>query len=72
MQEIRPDAPKLSKKKLRRMNRLTVAELKQVNARLTPDTYVSISVPTVTSVLFLFLPPGASWWRGQMWWRCTM
>jgi len=30
IQEIRPDAPKLSKKKLRRMNRLTVAELKQV------------------------------------------
>lgn len=33
MQEIRPDVPKLSKKKLRRMNRLTVAELKQVNLR---------------------------------------
>lgn len=31
VQEVRPDAPKLSKKKLRRMNRLTVAELKQVN-----------------------------------------
>ncbi|KAI3376267.1 hypothetical protein L3Q82_016777, partial [Scortum barcoo] len=34
-EEIRPDAPKLSKKKLRRMNRLTVAELKQLVAR--PD-----------------------------------
>uniref|UniRef100_A0A673W6A2 Splicing factor 3b, subunit 2 n=1 Tax=Salmo trutta TaxID=8032 RepID=A0A673W6A2_SALTR len=33
--EIRPDVPKLSKKKLRRMNRLTVAELKQLVAR--PD-----------------------------------
>lgn len=30
VQEIRPDVPKMSKKKLRRMNRLTVAELKQV------------------------------------------
>lgn len=29
-QETKPDVPKLSKKKLRRMNRLTVAELKQV------------------------------------------
>ncbi|XP_041842415.1 splicing factor 3B subunit 2 isoform X1 [Melanotaenia boesemani] len=34
-EEARPDAPKLSKKKLRRMNRLTVAELKQLVAR--PD-----------------------------------
>uniref|UniRef100_A0A667WT18 Splicing factor 3b, subunit 2 n=1 Tax=Myripristis murdjan TaxID=586833 RepID=A0A667WT18_9TELE len=34
-EEIREDAPKLSKKKLRRMNRLTVAELKQLVAR--PD-----------------------------------
>ncbi|KAM3590978.1 uncharacterized protein V6R79_019971 [Siganus canaliculatus] len=34
-EEIRADAPKLSKKKLRRMNRLTVAELKQLVAR--PD-----------------------------------
>lgn len=34
-EEIRQDAPKLSKKKLRRMNRLTVAELKQLVAR--PD-----------------------------------
>ncbi|CAN9509322.1 unnamed protein product [Ophioblennius macclurei] len=34
-EEIRPDQPKLSKKKLRRMNRLTVAELKQLVAR--PD-----------------------------------
>ncbi|XP_067380916.1 splicing factor 3B subunit 2 isoform X1 [Channa argus] len=34
-EEIRHDAPKLSKKKLRRMNRLTVAELKQLVAR--PD-----------------------------------
>lgn len=34
-EEVRPDAPKLSKKKLRRMNRLTVAELKQLVAR--PD-----------------------------------
>ncbi|XP_041636150.1 splicing factor 3B subunit 2 isoform X2 [Cheilinus undulatus] len=34
-EEIRPDVPKLSKKKLRRMNRLTVAELKQLVAR--PD-----------------------------------
>ncbi|XP_045078005.1 splicing factor 3B subunit 2 isoform X1 [Coregonus clupeaformis] len=33
--EIRPDVSKLSKKKLRRMNRLTVAELKQLVAR--PD-----------------------------------
>ncbi|XP_065806840.1 splicing factor 3B subunit 2 isoform X2 [Labrus bergylta] len=33
--EIRPDVPKLSKKKLRRMNRLTVAELKQLVTR--PD-----------------------------------
>ncbi|XP_061566330.1 splicing factor 3B subunit 2 isoform X2 [Cololabis saira] len=33
--EIRPDVPKLSKKKLRRMNRLTVAELKQLVVR--PD-----------------------------------
>ncbi|XP_029530123.1 splicing factor 3B subunit 2-like isoform X1 [Oncorhynchus nerka] len=33
--EIRPDVPKMSKKKLRRMNRLTVAELKQLVAR--PD-----------------------------------
>ncbi|KAM6949338.1 splicing factor 3B subunit 2 [Aplochiton taeniatus] len=33
--EIRPDVPKLSKKKMRRMNRLTVAELKQLVAR--PD-----------------------------------
>ncbi|XP_077598222.1 splicing factor 3B subunit 2 [Stigmatopora nigra] len=33
--EVRPDVPKLSKKKLRRMNRLTVAELKQLVAR--PD-----------------------------------
>uniref|UniRef100_A0A8C7DIQ3 Splicing factor 3b, subunit 2 n=1 Tax=Oncorhynchus kisutch TaxID=8019 RepID=A0A8C7DIQ3_ONCKI len=33
--EIRTDVPKLSKKKLRRMNRLTVAELKQLVAR--PD-----------------------------------
>lgn len=31
LQEAKPDVPKLSKKKLRRMNRLTVAELKQVN-----------------------------------------
>lgn len=30
LKEIRPDVPKMSKKKLRRMNRLTVAELKQV------------------------------------------
>lgn len=29
-QEKKPEAPKLSKKKLRRMNRFTVAELKQV------------------------------------------
>ncbi|KAL7880583.1 hypothetical protein SRHO_G00028370 [Serrasalmus rhombeus] len=34
-EEVKPDAPKLSKKKLRRMNRLTVAELKQLVAR--PD-----------------------------------
>ncbi|XP_030636702.1 splicing factor 3B subunit 2 [Chanos chanos] len=34
-EEAKPDAPKLSKKKLRRMNRLTVAELKQLVAR--PD-----------------------------------
>uniref|UniRef100_A0A8B9GYW7 PSP proline-rich domain-containing protein n=1 Tax=Astyanax mexicanus TaxID=7994 RepID=A0A8B9GYW7_ASTMX len=34
-EELKPDAPKLSKKKLRRMNRLTVAELKQLVAR--PD-----------------------------------
>uniref|UniRef100_A0A672GQP4 Splicing factor 3b, subunit 2 n=1 Tax=Salarias fasciatus TaxID=181472 RepID=A0A672GQP4_SALFA len=34
-EETRPDQPKLSKKKLRRMNRLTVAELKQLVAR--PD-----------------------------------
>eukprot|EP00066_Takifugu_rubripes_P028385 XP_011617651.1 PREDICTED: splicing factor 3B subunit 2 [Takifugu rubripes] len=34
-EEIRPDVPKISKKKLRRMNRLTVAELKQLVAR--PD-----------------------------------
>uniref|UniRef100_A0A8D3BS21 Splicing factor 3b, subunit 2 n=1 Tax=Scophthalmus maximus TaxID=52904 RepID=A0A8D3BS21_SCOMX len=34
-QEIRPDVSKMSKKKLRRMNRLTVAELKQLVAR--PD-----------------------------------
>uniref|UniRef100_A0A8C4HCG2 Splicing factor 3b, subunit 2 n=1 Tax=Dicentrarchus labrax TaxID=13489 RepID=A0A8C4HCG2_DICLA len=34
-EDIRPDVPKLSKKKLRRMNRLTVAELKQLVAR--PD-----------------------------------
>uniref|UniRef100_A0A8D2ZRZ6 Splicing factor 3b, subunit 2 n=1 Tax=Scophthalmus maximus TaxID=52904 RepID=A0A8D2ZRZ6_SCOMX len=33
--EIRPDVSKMSKKKLRRMNRLTVAELKQLVAR--PD-----------------------------------
>lgn len=33
--DMRPDVPKLSKKKLRRMNRLTVAELKQLVAR--PD-----------------------------------
>lgn len=31
LQDAKPNAPKLSKKKLRRMNRLTVAELKQVN-----------------------------------------
>lgn len=30
-QETKQDVPKLSKKKLRRMNRLTVAELKQVS-----------------------------------------
>ncbi|XP_017292715.1 splicing factor 3B subunit 2 isoform X1 [Kryptolebias marmoratus] len=34
-EEVKQDAPKLSKKKLRRMNRLTVAELKQLVAR--PD-----------------------------------
>ncbi|MEQ2304133.1 Splicing factor 3B subunit 2, partial [Ameca splendens] len=34
-EEGKPDVPKLSKKKLRRMNRLTVAELKQLVAR--PD-----------------------------------
>ncbi|KAJ8265991.1 hypothetical protein GJAV_G00123880 [Gymnothorax javanicus] len=34
-EETKTDAPKLSKKKLRRMNRLTVAELKQLVAR--PD-----------------------------------
>ncbi|KAM4611815.1 splicing factor 3B subunit 2 isoform 2-T2 [Polymixia lowei] len=34
-EEVRTDVPKLSKKKLRRMNRLTVAELKQLVAR--PD-----------------------------------
>lgn len=34
-QEIRTDGPKLSKKKLRRMNRLTVAELKQVKTKKT-------------------------------------
>ncbi|XP_054656201.1 splicing factor 3B subunit 2 isoform X3 [Dunckerocampus dactyliophorus] len=34
-EEVRQDVPKLSKKKLRRMNRLTVAELKQLVAR--PD-----------------------------------
>ncbi|KAF7656235.1 hypothetical protein LDENG_00044530 [Lucifuga dentata] len=34
-EDARPDVPKLSKKKLRRMNRLTVAELKQLVAR--PD-----------------------------------
>ncbi|MCJ8731291.1 hypothetical protein PDJAM_G00198000 [Pangasius djambal] len=34
-EETKPDVPKLSKKKLRRMNRLTVAELKQLVAR--PD-----------------------------------
>ncbi|XP_029470491.1 splicing factor 3B subunit 2 [Rhinatrema bivittatum] len=34
-EEKKPDAPKLSKKKLRRMNRFTVAELKQLVAR--PD-----------------------------------
>ncbi|KAM4536663.1 splicing factor 3B subunit 2 [Odontesthes bonariensis] len=34
-EDIRPDIPKLSKKKMRRMNRLTVAELKQLVAR--PD-----------------------------------
>ncbi|XP_062850444.1 splicing factor 3B subunit 2 isoform X2 [Trichomycterus rosablanca] len=34
-EEARPDVPKLSKKKLRRMNRLTVAELKQLVVR--PD-----------------------------------
>ncbi|EPQ07172.1 Splicing factor 3B subunit 2 [Myotis brandtii] len=33
--EKKPEAPKLSKKKLRRMNRFTVAELKQLVAR--PD-----------------------------------
>uniref|UniRef100_A0A3B5LLK6 Splicing factor 3b, subunit 2 n=1 Tax=Xiphophorus couchianus TaxID=32473 RepID=A0A3B5LLK6_9TELE len=33
--DAKPDVPKLSKKKLRRMNRLTVAELKQLVAR--PD-----------------------------------
>lgn len=30
VQDMRPDVSKLSKKKMRRMNRLTVAELKQV------------------------------------------
>ncbi|XP_068164137.1 splicing factor 3B subunit 2 [Antennarius striatus] len=34
-EDVRADAPKLSKKKLRRMNRLTVAELKQLVTR--PD-----------------------------------
>ncbi|KAM3857362.1 splicing factor 3B subunit 2 [Diretmus argenteus] len=34
-EELRPDVPKMSKKKMRRMNRLTVAELKQLVAR--PD-----------------------------------
>ncbi|XP_029311303.1 LOW QUALITY PROTEIN: splicing factor 3B subunit 2 [Cottoperca gobio] len=34
-EDMRPDVPKLSKKKMRRMNRLTVAELKQLVAR--PD-----------------------------------
>uniref|UniRef100_A0A1A8PCN3 Splicing factor 3b, subunit 2 n=2 Tax=Nothobranchius pienaari TaxID=704102 RepID=A0A1A8PCN3_9TELE len=34
-EEVKQDVPKLSKKKLRRMNRLTVAELKQLVAR--PD-----------------------------------
>lgn len=32
-QEKKPEAPKLSKKKLRRMNRFTVAELKQVRSQ---------------------------------------
>lgn len=35
-QETKPDVPKLSKKKLRRMNRLTVAELKQVSQTNSP------------------------------------
>lgn len=34
-QEKKPEAPKLSKKKLRRMNRFTVAELKQVSSGMT-------------------------------------
>lgn len=33
-QEKKPEAPKLSKKKLRRMNRFTVAELKQVRPKM--------------------------------------
>lgn len=40
------------------MNRLTVAELKQVNAHLAPGGHVGISVLSVTSVLFPFLVAG--------------
>lgn len=55
----------MSKKKLRRMNRLTVAELKQVRARSYYwDTHTSVRI------LLILLPLHSSWWHVQMWWRC--
>lgn len=51
-QEKKPEVPKLSKKKLRRMNRFTVAELKQV----TPGTSLSPTLaPTPAWALSLSL-----------------
>lgn len=45
LQEAKPDVPKLSKKKLRRMNRLTVAELKQVNTQTGQIIHNNLSCP---------------------------
>lgn len=42
VQEAKQDVPKLSKKKLRRMNRLTVAELKQVQTKVSLLSHPSV------------------------------
>lgn len=54
VQEAKQDVPKLSKKKLRRMNRLTVAELKQVLTNVALLSHRSVVLYNNLSFLDIF------------------